>query len=255
MASEKTPSQPLTKAEERAAKAAEARAAKAKREQKRRILTIGGVVLAMVLIVGGGFALSKLTQEKQQGDVEAAVPAAGEGEYGVTIGDDDAPHEIVIYEDFLCPFCGALERGTSEDLTRLAADGKVQIEYRPFDLLSRIDDYPIRATNAFAVVLEEEGDEVAKEFHDLLYANQPEEGGPYPSDDDLVALAVEAGADEAKVRPGIEDLTMEDWVTGATDDAQEAGIDSTPTILVDGEIFQQGGSIDELAANLVKAVE
>ncbi len=42
-----------------------------------------------------------------------------------------------------------------------------------FDLLSRIGDYPIRATSAFAVVLEKSGPEVAKKFHDLLYENQP----------------------------------------------------------------------------------
>ena len=254
MASPKNPSQP-TKAEARAQRAAELRAEQLRRERRRRLLTIGGVVLAMVLIVVGGFAISKFTKDKEESDLEAAVAPAGEGAHGVTIGDEDADHKVVIYEDFLCPYCGALERSTSEDLTELAADGKVQVEYRPFDLLSQIDDYPIRATNAFAVVLEEEGAEVAKEFHDLLFAHQPSEAGPFPSDDDLVDLAVEAGAAEDAVRPGIEDLSHEDWVTEATEEAQAAGVDSTPTILLDGEVFTDGGSVEELADNLVAAVE
>jgi hypothetical protein len=47
---------------------------------------------------------------------EQAVAPAGEGEHGVAIGPDDADHEIVIYEDFLCPFCGDLETSTGERL-------------------------------------------------------------------------------------------------------------------------------------------
>jgi protein-disulfide isomerase len=245
-----------TKAEARAAKAAEMRAAQSQRERRRRILTIAGVIAVMVAIVGGAFLVSKLQKDKEESDIEAAVAPAGDGEHGVTIGPDDAPHEIVIYEDFLCPFCGQLERASSDELEELAADGKVQVEYRPFDLPSAsFGDYPIRATNAFAVVLEEEGAEVAKEFHDLLFANQPEEGGDYPSDDELVDLAVEAGASEEAVRDGIEGLAMEDWVTDATKSAGDAGVTGTPTVLLDGELFTDYSDIDSLVNNLIEAVE
>ena len=138
-----------SKASARAQKAAEMRAAQKKRESRRRLLTIGGVALAMILIVGGAIAVSLWQQDKDQEKLEQAVSA--ESDYGVAIGPKDAPHDVVIYEDFLCPFCGQLEKATREDLARLAADGKVRVEYRPFDLLSRLGDYPIRATNAFAL--------------------------------------------------------------------------------------------------------
>lgn len=239
-----------SKAAARAQKAAEARAAQERRERKRRLLTIGGVVLAMALIVGGAIAVSVLNKE------EVVATPAGSSAYGVTVGEEGALHSVVIYEDFLCPFCGELERATADDLAALAADGKVVVEYRPFELLGRLGDYSMRATNAFAVVLEASGPEVAKEFHDLLFEHQPSEADPDAvSDDDLVALAVEAGADEAEVRDGIEDLAQEAWVDRATEEAIAAGIQGTPTILLDGEVFDDGRTVDELAENLLAEIE
>lgn len=243
-----------SKAAARAAKAAELRAAQQKAESRRRLLTIGGVLAVVVLIIGAAVLYAVLQEKDRAEDLESAATRGSE--FSVALGDEDAPREVVIYEDFLCPFCGELERQTSEDLARLAADGKVYVEYRPFDLLSNsFGDYPIRATNAFAVVLEEEGPEVALAFHDLLFEEQPEEGGPYPSDDDLVDLAVQAGADEDTVRPGIEDLAQQDWVESATQEAVDAGVSGTPTVLLDGQQYTDGSSIDEIAANLIKELE
>ncbi len=243
-------SSPTNKSSARAAKAAELRAEQQRAEKRRRLLMIGGVAALFLVIVGGAIVVTVLNKE------EVDAPAAGESEYGVTIGDPEADHTVVIYEDFLCPFCGQLEAQTSEQLAELAADGKVFVDYRPFDLLSSsFGDYPVRAANAFAVVLEESGAEAAKELHDLLYDNQPAEGGPYPSDDDLVDLAVEAGAEEADVREGIESLAMEDWVTGATKAAQDANVEGTPTVLLDGEQVTGYSSVEDLADQILEAVE
>ncbi|HVK29702.1 MAG TPA: thioredoxin domain-containing protein [Nocardioides sp.] len=243
-----------SKANARAEKAAAERAAQAKREARRRFLTIGGVVLAMLLIVGGAIIASVVQNNKNNAKIADA--ASGRSDYGVTIGPDDAPHKVVIYEDFLCPFCGELEKRTRDDLARLAADGKVQVEYRPFDLLSQLGDYPIRAASAFSVVLEESGPKVAKEFHDLLFENQPSEQDPGSvTNDDLVDLAVEAGATEADVADAIRNVSNEDWVTEATAEAQKAGVTSTPTIVLDGDVFTDGRTIDDQAENLIAALD
>ncbi|MBM9460760.1 thioredoxin domain-containing protein [Nocardioides sp. zg-536] len=238
----------------RAQKAAAARAEQARKERRRRLLTIGGVIAAMVLIVGGAVAISMVT--KSNDDAKLSDAASQSSEFGLVIGEEDAPHSVVVYEDFLCPFCGELERATGEDLAKLAAEGKVRVEYRPFDLLSQAyGDYPIRATNAFAVVLEKSGPQVAQKMHELLFANQPSEKNPDAlSDDDLVKLAVKAGAAEEDVRPGIENLSHKDWVTKASADARKSGVSGTPTILVDGKVFEDGRTVDELADNLIAAV-
>lgn len=233
-----------SKAAARTAKAAELRAAQEQAEKRRRLLMIGGVAALFLLIIGGAIAVTILNQK----DVDA--PGAGEGEYGVTIGDADADHEIVIYEDFLCPFCGQLEQTVGDQLDAAVEAGEVNVEYRPLPFLARRFDYSMEAANAFAVVLDESGPEVAKEFHDILFENQPSESGPFPNDDELVEWAVEAGADEDAVRPGIEDLAFEGWVDAAGDAASDADVSSTPTVLVDGEVVE-GETLQDIAAQMV----
>lgn len=234
----------------RAERAAALLAERERSDKRRQQLTVIGVVLGLVLIVGVGFGINRLRDSSN--DVSAAVDTAGV--YGVTIGEAGATHDVVIYEDFLCPICGALETQTSEDLAALAEDGTAQITYRPFILLDRMGDYSERSTAAFGVVLEQAGPEVAKDFHDLLFANQPSEEGPFLDDDELVDLAVQAGAVEDDVRGPIEDLAGADFAKGATTEAVSAGVDSTPTILIDGEVFSDYRSLDDLGPNLIKAL-
>ena len=105
------------------------------------------------------------------------------------------------------------------------------------------------------MVLDKSGPEVAKEFHDLLFANQPPESGPFLDDDEIVDLAVQAGADEGEVGDAIRDLDGEDFAQGATEAATEAGVTSTPTILLDGQRFTNGRTMEQVAENLVAALQ
>ncbi|MFC7493924.1 MULTISPECIES: DsbA family protein [unclassified Nocardioides] len=238
------------RANDRAARAAAALEEQQRQERRRRNTMVGAVVVGILVIVLAGWLLSRSLDTTE--DVDA--PAAG-SEFGLTIGPDDAPNSIVIYEDFLCPYCGELERATSDDLTRLAGEGKVQVEYRPFNLLSSLGDYSARSAGAFSIVLEKSGPEVAKEFHDLLFENQPSESGPFPDSSELADLAVEAGADEADVRSAIENDEGSAWVERATSAAlDDSGVQSTPTVLLNGEVFTEGRTIDDLAEALVDQV-
>lgn len=215
--------------------------------ETRRNIVIGVVVAAvLVAAVVVGFLVSRSNDDDVK-DVVATEPGVT-----LTIGPDDAPHRIVIYEDFICPYCGELERRTSDRLAELAEEGKVQVEYRPFQLLPI--DYSRQALEVFQVVLHQGDTTVAKQLHDLLYANQPAESGPFPSQDDLVALAVKAGADEAKLRDVLSTAQASSWAQEATDKAQSAGVMSTPTVLLDGKEFTDGRTVDDLADNLIAAV-
>jgi protein-disulfide isomerase len=228
---------------ERARAQAEERRRKAKRkEQLTRFGMIAGV---LALVVGGYFLVTNLGSDKPTTPPEGATDT-----YGLLVGEADAPKEIVIYEDFLCPFCGQLEQTVGDRLDAAVEAGEVNVEYRPLAFLDRISDYSPESANAFAVVLDASGPEVAKAFHDLLFDNQPAESGPFPDDDQLVEWAVEAGAEEDAVRPGIEEMTFEGWVEAAGDAAADADVDSTPTVLVDGEVVE-GETLQEIAAQMV----
>jgi protein-disulfide isomerase len=232
--------------EERAA-ALRAEAERKRRADNLRRGAIVGGVLALVVAAAVVLTLANRT--------EVAPSPVGASEYGLVVGDPDAPAEVVVYEDFLCPACGAFEAAAGEGLADAAADGRVVVDYRPISILQRVGPYSAASLNAFLVVRDAAGDEVAKEFHDLLYADQPTEDEPAPDSDWLVAKAVEAGADEAAVRPGIEDGARMDDVEAATQEATDAGVTSTPTVLLDGEVFDDGGSAEELAGNLLEQLE
>ena len=112
----------------------------------------------------------------------------------------------------------------------------MQVRYRGMAFLDtdENDDYSTRALDAAAVVLDDAGPEAYETFHDLLFADQPEEGGSGLTDGQLIAHAVQAGAG-ASVESGITGLRYGDWVAQATDQASKDGVTGTPTLLVDGE--------------------
>jgi len=231
-----------TRTERARAQAEERRKAK---QRKDRLTRVGLGVGVLALVVGGYFLVTTLGSDKPD-----TPPAGASGSYGLRIGEADAPKEIVVYEDFLCPFCGQLELTVRDQLDAAVEAGEVSVEYRPLGFLERISDYSPESANAFAVVLDESGPEVAKAFHDLLFDNQPSEEGPFPDSDDLVDLAVEAGATEADVRPGIEDMAFEGWVDAANDAASQEGVNSTPSVFVDGELVE-GQTLAEVAEAMV----
>jgi protein-disulfide isomerase len=236
----------------RTERAAAALKEKQRRERRRQILTVVGVLVALVVIVGGGFAINSMRDTTKT--TAAGIPPPGSS-FGLTIGSGSAPHQVVVYEDFLCPFCGEFEKASHEQLAQLAADGKVQVEYRPFILLNGAGPYSSRATMVWSLVLQQDGPDVAKKFHDLLYANQPSEQGPFPSQQDLVALAGQAGADTTKLQTAIDAGDGIDWPVDATKSAENLGVHSTPTIILDGKPYASGATPADLAANLIKAVQ
>ncbi len=144
---------------------------------------------------------------------------------------------IDVYEDYLCPACRAFEEDAGDELDQLAAEGEALVRYRPVAILDRLsaDDYSTRAANAAAVVADAAGVDAFLEFSDLLFANQPAEGGPGLSDQELVSLAARAGATGADVETGIRGLRFGDWVARVTDQASQEGLTGTPTVLVNGE--------------------
>lgn len=241
-------------AQARAAAAAKIAAEAKRRERRNTLLKIAAVVAAMAVIVVVGLIAGTHKSGGSDNKASQSAPAAGDSKYSLTVGDKSAPHKVIVYEDFLCPYCDQFELASSAQLAQLAAQGKVYLDYRPFHFLP--EDYSLQALNAFAAVLKTSGPDVAKKFHDLLYQNQPSEEGPFPAMSKLVDLAVQAGADESKVKAAIEDTSSQkSWTDGADKIASdEAKIQGTPTVLLDGHEFQQGSTVQELATNLVKAV-
>jgi protein-disulfide isomerase len=95
---------------------------------------------------------------------------------------------------------------------------------------------------------------VAKEFHDLLFQNQPAEGSAGLKDDVLIELAVDAGAEESDIEDGIRGLVFKQWIINGTDDANKDGITGTPTIRVNGADVG-GETLGDMVANMMTMIE
>lgn len=222
--------------EGRAERAAAALAEQRRQERRRRSLMIGGVVAVFLLLVVAvvfGIQSSRDTSGKTASDVPAGLTDG----YGVVDGKSSAPKTVTVYEDFQCPICHEFEQATQDQLRQAVADGKIELDYRMVAFLDRMStsNYSSRALNAAAVVLNASGQDTFLKFHDLLFENQPAEGSAGLSNDKLVALAVQAGATESDVRPGIEGDAFKQWVVNATDQMSKNGVNGTPTVMVDGK--------------------
>jgi protein-disulfide isomerase len=215
-------------------RAAEA-AARARAVRRRRAI-VGGVVAAVVLVVAVVVTIVVQTGRTAT-PAQAAVPAhTVDDGTTIVVGSSDAPVTVDLYEDFQCPNCKAFEDASGQTLTQLVTAGTVQVHYHGMAFLdtSANDDYSTRALNAAAAVLDAGGPDAFETFHDLLFADQPAEGGSGLTDDQLVQYARQAGVTGATVERQIRDLTYGDWVKNSTDQASKDGVTGTPTVLVGG---------------------
>ena len=214
-----------------------------KEAKRRRLLTVlGGLV-----IVGLVAAIIVAVVQATSGD-DGASTASGSGEvvepanvseWSIPVGDGAAPVTVAIYYDYMCPACGAFEQANGDELDRLVEEGTAKVELRPISFLdpqSRGTEYSTRTANAIATVADGAPDHVW-EFHRALYENQPEEGTEGLSDDEIAQIATDAGV-PSSVAERFTDDTYEGWVAAATTASAEAGVEGTPTVLIDDEVFE-----------------
>lgn len=143
------------------------------------------------------------------------------------------PVKVVAYIDFICPACLRFEKTYNEALTTLRNEGKISMEYRPLGFLDRQSstNYSSRSANAAACVADKAPGKYA-DYVNVLFDNQPAEGGAGLSDDKLKSLASDLGAD---INSCVDDKTFRPYVKYSTELAANTGITGTPTIFVDGK--------------------
>lgn len=205
------------------------------RDARRTTLIIAAIAAVMVALLITGIAVSMARDTTGEKAAPSSTPSSADG-YSLVVGKTAAPTTITIYEDFNCPSCKQFGDLVGQHLLDAVEAGDVKIDYRFVAFLDapENDDYSTRALNA-AVAVSETADEYAlSNFVSALYAHQPTEHGGL-SDDKILDLAVEAGADASEVEPLMEDLTYQQWIVNATDQMSKDGVTGTPTVFVDGK--------------------
>jgi protein-disulfide isomerase len=169
-----------------------------------------------------------------QGSANVSAPervpagAADDGD-GIVIGAGPA---VDIYIDFLCPFCRRFEAASGAELETIVAAGMGSLVYHPLGFLDRLSTTRYSSRAAAASGCASDRSRFA-EYKDALFADQPEEGGPGLSDEELVQLGLALGMD-----PGFAHCVGEhrylEWSSFVTARAVERGVTGTPSVFVDG---------------------
>lgn len=251
----------LSKAERRemARKEAERirKAHEAKEKRSRRIL-IAVVVVVVAFVAVAGFMIFKSARDEATttalSGFDGATPIGATDRGGIPVGaegagapNDNAP-ELDLYVDFMCPACGQFEQVNGEDIATAVQNGEVTAVYHPLGFLDNMSNgtnYSTRSASAFATVATESPDK-AMDFLTALFAQQPEENSTGLTDEEIAQVAVDAGVPQ-DVADQIEERTYTDWVGKATEQAGNDDVQATPTVKIDGEIWQgdwsQPGSV------------
>ncbi|MFG3053239.1 DsbA family protein [Kitasatospora sp. NPDC048239] len=228
--------------------------ARAERSARIRRRTIVGAASAAVLALAAGVAIA-VAGSSGSGDAAAngplVVPANAGGADGtvITYGKADAPHTLEIYEDFRCPYCEQLETTNGKTIQQLADAGTYKIEYHLATFLDKgLGGKGSRTALAAAGAALNEGVDKFKQFHDVLYANQPDERNDGFADTGrLLELAGQVpGLKTDAFVKAVQDGTYAPWANQVDKAFDKSGVTGTPTVKLDGtklEVFSNGAPV------------
>lgn len=199
---------------------------------KRRSATLVGAAVAVLVLFAGviGFGLYQAQQP-----ASVTVPPGATAQ-GIPVGSPDAPVTLDYYLDFQCPACKAFEQRTGDTIDQLVRSGRVRVIYHPVAYLDRFSttEYSSRASAAAGCAA---AAGIFPEFEERLFAVQPPEGGDGLPPERLIGIGRSLGAGD-RFAECVRQGTYEGWSQRLTEAASRAGVNETPTVLVNGEKLQ-----------------
>jgi protein-disulfide isomerase len=204
------------------------------------IVAVSAVAVAALLV---WLSQTSGSGEEEIQEILAAVPQDGK-----TLGAEDAPVTVYLYEDLQCPACARFSRETLPDLiARYVEPGTAKIVAEPIAILG-----PDSVPAAEAADAAGEQDRFW-EYSTLFYLNQGAENSGYVDDEFLTGIAEKTqGLDVGRWNEAREAGSAESELDAALARAQEEGVEATPTLVVSGtdatRNIRGAASIDEVAA-------
>lgn len=158
------------------------------------------------------------------------------------IGDESAPVSIVEFGDYKCPYCKDFNKSFKPLIEKeLVETGQAKFYFMNYSFIN-VDS--TRAAKYAETVYHELGNDAFWKFHNLLYDKQPDDPSyeqiDFYTDSLLKETLKEIATDEeaAKVTDAVQKGAYDDEWDKDMSQVKEAGIESTPTILVNGKKFE-----------------
>jgi protein-disulfide isomerase len=166
---------------------------------------------------------------------------------GEAVGAKDAPVVLELYSDFQCPAC---RQFVTQQLPRLMTEfvqpGTLRIEAKDIDILGTGNPSESLELAAGASCAAAQGR--YWQFHDYIFWNQGRENQGDHSSTFINGITAVAGVDKAAWDACFAKPDARSQVKQQTSAALGLGINSTPTLVVNGQHFAGVPNYDELAA-------
>lgn len=189
----------------------------------RRLLIVVTVVLA-VAAVAAVFVIPRLVAPSNRGEASQFALDAQPRK-----GPADAPVDVVVFEDFLCPHCGTFAESVAPRLDReYVADGRIAYYAVNFVVIGPESE---RIAQVGECVFEQ-GNDAFWSFEQVAYRSQSG-----LDEQRAIELAHEYvdGLDRDALRSCIDENRGLESVRADGRRAQELGVTSTPTVFVSGQ--------------------
>ncbi|MEV5955300.1 thioredoxin domain-containing protein [Streptomyces sp. NPDC051987] len=213
-------------------------------DKRRRALIVGAsvvCVLGLAAVVGVIAAnAGKGKSGASSGPVVAPSGAQGKDSLAIPVGKDGAKATLTVWEDFRCPACQAFETAYRPTLHELVDAGLLRVEYHLVTLIDgNLGGSGSRNAANAAACAQDAGK--FRDFHDVLYENQPKEtDDAFASNDKLIELAGKVqGLNTPAFQKCVKDGTHTSWVVRSNEAFQAAKFNGTPTVLLDGKNIYQ----------------
>ena len=165
-------------------------------------------------------------------------------EYNISLNgresNPDAPVDIIVYTDYLCPYSRQQHQVLEQVITEYFDVVNIAIRHAPGQSGSA------KAAMAAECAREQDG---FWEYSGQVFAKTPK------SMEDYLSVAGNIGIDTGRFSTCMQEQETMPIVRGDVEDAQQAGIQGTPTVIIDGERTQGVVSYDEMERRIKHAIE
>jgi Protein-disulfide isomerase len=201
-----------------------------------------GAVIAAVVIMAVVVAIVMGTSGKSDGTAASAQPSgavaadAGGILANAVPAKSNAP-TLDLYEDFQCPVCGQFEKAMGPSITTMVAAGEVKLIVHTLSFLddNLKNDSSKRSANAVACAAD-----AGKflEYHAAVFAAQPAQEGAGYTDAQITEFANTAGITGPALTTWQKCTSSgqhAQYVRDTQSAAEKAGVNSTPTLQLNGK--------------------
>lgn len=209
----------------------------------RNILIVAGGVVAVAAIAAGVYFGTRAPAAGPPPVAAASAPnksaleAVQPGDH--VLGDPKAPITVIEYASLTCSHCAHFHTQVLPEIKKKWIDtGKVKLVYRDFPL----DQVAAKA----AQIAECAGNDRYFGVLDIIFRSQPQWAA---SSDALAELAKPlriAGLGENEIKACLANEAMSNAVINDYRGGEAMGVNSTPTLFINGQLYRGARSVDEL---------